>query len=1686
MKHSLLFCFALFTFASCVHGVLYEPPFCSAQCRDPTNFISDIPTDYGPYANRDNRAYAWAILALNQIKQNVDKISPPGAARIAAIVGTCLYEGAALTEQNYVSSVGVSKKIIGQVSPEIKTAALDGAGYWALRRLFSDIESFRRTFSQYQYFARTSLRSFIRDTRPTASSSRFSTRSSPFTRFRTSRRTTSRLTSNQAAFRQGVAACERVISRYTSDGFTPRGDVRDGQNPSSYRSRNAPQVRAGITNCRAEMHDQSLWQPLCVPRRPSNFGTTDCNVQNFASPWAGRFTPYALQPGNEHSGHELINPPPIVGSAEYNSQWKELLHYSANLGDREKTIAEYWEDGLFTVTPPGHNWRIAADAALHERLSPAETARLLFIVGNAIYDAGIACWRTKTTFDFIRPLQMIQCGITSVNQWRPYQSPTFITPPFAGYTSGHSTFSAAATQAMRLFFGSDRYRGPSCDRVHRGESRFEPRSNARPGVSDVPNTGRGTPGYSPAEDVVLCWNTFSEAAAQSGQSRLFGGIHISADDVSGQALGRKVGDEFTNVQVMKETNLGLSPLESKWLEDVSRRALSVQEMIGMTSSGDSFLVPVNHVQKLVREARLGKVGARKAEALIKSIQKKTTPYDLKEHFEQNIDIARALHGKPVNQFGKASTNDDIERLMELLKKDDQEEVLDQELLKRLERTTGNIETHKQALKKRYTIQNWKQNFNSPVNKTEETNLSLEQEESEEIVNLVGEIDASSEQEGLDRLMQKLCVDQKHWSGTVRKLQNNWRKLKQQSNRLVKTANPVVTENWFLDDLTSCRHSSHSKESTHSGTSVYEIICQETGVTVNSNIIKGLKSVKCDLSHNSIGFRELQTFSRALAINLVIEELDLSDNNIDGEGIRMLAKGLLGRADPTNQSNSLNLAKSKNESDMDDRKADSVSVKAHNDAGVAQMEAEDHHGGANITGEKAIEQGSLNTLILNGNPLGLSGAERLAECLDPNKAKHEFLTKLELSKCRIPDKGGYFIANAILSGNIKLTSLNLSRNEIGNKTAVAFGAVLDRNQTLLSLNLSWNAIKHSGASALADGLSKNTTLQKLDMSWNGIENAGVASFGEALQCNFCLKYLDLSSTRVGSEACLVLAEGIKSNNVLETLLLNNNDFEESGAKHLMTALSTNSSLKYLGLQGANMSNAMGQVSGNTSVKGFNPACPNGQYNLKLSDAAERSVALQLCQLDQQSAFNLMKNIKLNGTAITSVANAGWPDNLPIKGTLNLEFENQLEAQFVQTLSEKRVQALEPQFQKKTTTEEEKLRLVSLICKQYYIASVHAIQILNNFTIGDTKARNPRSIVLFSRLTDAEENVGSFVESMYDRDAARFKEDLSFHSSFRSRTPTGHYEFDFNQLVHRCLAARLMDLARAEIPNPVLRNITYKTHTDPVVHLSVSIGPPEFLKSSIPRKGNLTLDYLSYNNTYKEEEPLSLECLKQTLPIVFRTELDPSEREKLNPKHNMEAKGHGKMKQRAMNELKESLWKIYITATDAVQIINSFKSSPERIEAAVGLFPRLVDPENRWKLGYALNYMEQSCWMWRLGPEVVFEVKHCTMHFFLDLSNSKHEEIAKKLVHYAVNNQENDTVPRIWNLRISGRKKSIQENGNMWAAILTGTSTPKLEFDYFGPDSYQLFGKSPEEVQIMTAAEKLDLRSKQAKKKVPCGH
>jgi hypothetical protein len=47
----------------------------------------------------------------------------------------------------------------------------------------------------------------------------------------------------------------------------------------------------------------------------------------------------------------------------------------------------------------------------------------------------------------------------------------------------------------------------------------------------------------PSRDVVLEWATYYDAADQAGVSRLYGGIHIAADDFGGRRIGSQCGKE---------------------------------------------------------------------------------------------------------------------------------------------------------------------------------------------------------------------------------------------------------------------------------------------------------------------------------------------------------------------------------------------------------------------------------------------------------------------------------------------------------------------------------------------------------------------------------------------------------------------------------------------------------------------------------------------------------------------------------------------------------------------------------------------------------------------------------------------------------------------------------------------------------------------------------------------------------------------------------------------------------------------------------------------------------------------------------------------------------------------------------------------------------------------------------------
>jgi hypothetical protein len=233
----------------------------------------------------------------------------------------------------------------------------------------------------------------------------------------------------------------------------------------------------------------------------------------------------------------------------------DVVAFSANLTDEQKLIAEFWEDGPGTPFPPGTWMEFGQDISQRDNNTLDEDVQLFFALGNAVMDAGIATWEAKLSYNSARPVRVIRelgrlgligtdsngDGVFEINAWggpglgtitipatqfltyqNPFGPPS---PPFAEYTSGHSAFSAAGAEILRLFTGSDVFGGSVT--FGTGTSAFEP-------------------GITPSSPVTLSWDTFSEAAGEAGISRRYGGIHFLDGDIQGRILGRRVGGSVWN------------------------------------------------------------------------------------------------------------------------------------------------------------------------------------------------------------------------------------------------------------------------------------------------------------------------------------------------------------------------------------------------------------------------------------------------------------------------------------------------------------------------------------------------------------------------------------------------------------------------------------------------------------------------------------------------------------------------------------------------------------------------------------------------------------------------------------------------------------------------------------------------------------------------------------------------------------------------------------------------------------------------------------------------------------------------------------------------------------------------------------------------------------------------------------
>ncbi|MCA6074822.1 FG-GAP-like repeat-containing protein [Fulvivirga sedimenti] len=147
--------------------------------------------------------------------------------------------------------------------------------------------------------------------------------------------------------------------------------------------------------------------------------------------------------------------------------------------------------------------------------------------GENVHKIKLYTWRGH---EFIDNPEIDEAGVGWIlaENWFSYQRPTFVTPPFAGYISGHSTFSSAGAEVLSIITGSEYFPG--------GLGEYIARKNEFLVFEEGPSM-----------DIKLQWARYRDASDQSSMSRIWGGIHPPEDDIPGRRIGIEIGKQAVDL-----------------------------------------------------------------------------------------------------------------------------------------------------------------------------------------------------------------------------------------------------------------------------------------------------------------------------------------------------------------------------------------------------------------------------------------------------------------------------------------------------------------------------------------------------------------------------------------------------------------------------------------------------------------------------------------------------------------------------------------------------------------------------------------------------------------------------------------------------------------------------------------------------------------------------------------------------------------------------------------------------------------------------------------------------------------------------------------------------------------------------------------------------------------------------------
>ena len=251
----------------------------------------------------------------------------------------------------------------------------------------------------------------------------------------------------------------------------------------------------------------------------------------------------------------------LIGSyinPDFIEQANKVIEFSQALsntpqGAIKKATAEFWEDGAGTPFPPG-TWMVLGQAlSLENNYGLQQDAELFLGLGATVHAAAISAWDLKLQDNYARPIRAIRnlssfgllrdedpntpgsqfrafnrstgtVDLISGIQFETYQLPNGgYSPPFAEYTSGHSTFSSSSAEFLTKFSGKKEF------------------------PWDINFTLTFPFTNSLGKNVTLEYESLSEAAVAAGDSRLWGGIHFNDGNDNGLLIGKQIGAEIYDI-----------------------------------------------------------------------------------------------------------------------------------------------------------------------------------------------------------------------------------------------------------------------------------------------------------------------------------------------------------------------------------------------------------------------------------------------------------------------------------------------------------------------------------------------------------------------------------------------------------------------------------------------------------------------------------------------------------------------------------------------------------------------------------------------------------------------------------------------------------------------------------------------------------------------------------------------------------------------------------------------------------------------------------------------------------------------------------------------------------------------------------------------------------------------------------